>query len=218
MTPHDRARGPPSRRRTPAYQKPPPTERTVTMNTRHTRGALFVIAYLASIVLAAWLVVHVGVVPVGLGLMAPAAAYVVGVTMVLRDLAQDQIGPRWTYAAMVAATALSAILSPTVAVASALAFITSETLDMLVYTPIRRTGRIVTAVLASNAVAIVADSAIFLYVAFGDLSFFWGQTWAKAVSTVAVALVLTLIYRNRKDKRPAYVVAKESAMTHKATA
>lgn len=185
---------------------------------RHTRGTLFVIAYLTSIVLAAWLVVHVGVVPVGLGLVAPAAAYVVGVTMVLRDLAQDQIGPRWTYVAMVAATALSAIVSPTVAVASALAFIASETLDMLVYTPIRRTGRIITAVLASNVVAIVADSAIFLSVAFGDLSFFWGQAWAKAVSTVAVALVLTFIYRNRKDKRPAYVVGKESAMALKVAA
>ena len=179
------------------------------MNPRHIRGALFVFAYLTSIVLAAWLVVHVGVVPVGLGLMAPAAAYVVGVTMVLRDLAQDQIGPRWTYAAMIVATVLSAAVSPAVALASALAFIASETLDMLVYTPIRRTGRIITAVLASNAVAIVADSAIFLQVAFGDLSFFWGQAWAKAVSTVGVALLLTLIYRRRADKRPAYVVAQE---------
>lgn len=176
---------------------------------RLVRGAAFTFAYLASIVLAAWLVVHVGVVPVGLGLMAPAAAYVVGVTMVLRDLAQDQLGPRWTYAAMIAATALSAAVSPQVALASALAFIVSETLDMAVYTPIRARGRLVTAVLASNAVAIVADSVIFLWVAFGDLAFFWGQSWAKLVSTVAVAFVLTLIYRHRADKRPAYIVARE---------
>lgn len=186
--------------------------------TRYVRGTLFVALYLASIIVAAWAVVHIGVVPVGLGLMAPAAAYVVGVTMVLRDLAQDQLGPRWVFAAMVVATALSALVSPAVALASALAFIASETLDMLVYTPIRRRGKIITAVLASNAVAIVADSTIFLQVAFGDLSFFWGQTWAKAVSTALVAALLTLIYARRTDKRPAYVVHREALARQEAAA
>ena len=79
---------------------------------RHWKGAGWAVLYVGSIVLAAYLVAAFGAVPVGLGLFAPAGAYVIGVTMVLRDLTQDQLGPKWTYAAILLGTGLSAAISP----------------------------------------------------------------------------------------------------------
>ena len=173
------------------------------------RGAIFLTAYLATIIISAWLVVHVGVVPVGLGLVAPAGAYVIGLTLVLRDITQDQLGPRATYGAVLVGTTLSALISPEVALGSAAAFLISETIDMLIYTPIRKRGHIKTAILTSNLFGIVLDSYVFLTIAFGDLTFFWGQAWAKLVSTLLALAVISLIFRNR-NKIPAYIRAKEN--------
>ena len=178
---------------------------------RYWRGAGWAALYVGSIVLAAYLVAKYGVVPVGLGLYAPAGAYVVGVTMVLRDLTQDQLGPKWTYAAILVGTGLAAAVSPAVAVASAIAFLGSETLDMLVYTPLRARGRVVIAILASNLVGTIVDSVLFLLIAFGSLEFLAGQVWAKLVSTVLAALVVGALHLKRQDKTPAYLRARPSA-------
>lgn len=175
---------------------------------RYQRGALYATAYLLSIVAAAAAVKYIGPVPVGFGLIAPAAAYIVGVTMVLRDLTQDQLGPWWTYGAMLVGAALSAAVSPALAVAAFAAFAVSETIDQLVYTPLRRRG-LVLAVLASNAAGIVVDTVIFLWLAFGSLEFFAGQVWAKAASTLLAVVVLKLLYRRRTTMRPAYLVERE---------
>lgn len=178
------------------------------MKNRYLRGALFVAVYLISIVVSAALVAYVGVLPVGLGLMAPAGAYVIGITMVFRDLAQDQIGPRWTYLALLVGTGLSALVSPQIALASAAAFLVSETLDQLTYTPLRRRSLVV-AVLASNAVGIVADSMLFTLIAFGDMAYAPGQVWAKALSTVVAVIVLKIIYRRRTTVLPVYLQERE---------
>lgn len=180
------------------------------MNTRILSGVLYATGYLASIVLAAVAVEKIGPVPVGFGLVAPAGAYVIGVTMVLRDLTQDKIGPRWTGLAMLVGAALSVFVSPALALAAAAAFVVSEAADMAVYTPLRKKS-LVGAVLASNAVGIILDSFIFLYIAFGSMEFFAGQAWAKAGSTVLVIVVLKLIYRGRASQAPAYIQAREGA-------
>lgn len=180
------------------------------VSSRYWKGAGWAALYVGSIVLAAYLVATYGVVPVGLGLYAPAGAYVIGVTMVLRDLTQDQLGPKWTYAAILIGTGLSAAISPAVAVASAIAFLGSETLDMLVYTPLRARGRVVTAILSSNLVGTIVDSFLFLVIAFGSLEFFTGQVWAKLVSTVLAAVVVGVLHSRRRDKTPAYLLAKEN--------
>lgn len=174
-------------------------------SSRYLRGTGWGSLYVGSIVLAAYLVTTLGAVPVGLGLYAPAGAYVIGVTMVLRDLTQDQLGPRWTYVAILVGTALSAAISPSVAVASAVAFLGAETLDMIVYTPLRTRGRVVTAILASNFVGTLVDSFLFLMIAFGSLEFFAGQVWAKLVSTALAALVVGVLYARRQDRTPAYL-------------
>ena len=174
------------------------------------RGIIYLAAYLASIIGAAALVVYVGPVSVGFGLIAPAAAYLVGVTLVLRDLTQDQLGPRVTYGAIIAGTILSALMSPEVALGSAAGFLIAETFDLLVYTPLRARGHLIVAVLASNAVSILLDSFVFLQIAFGDLTFLWGQVWAKVLGTIAAIVLLPWVYRNRMDKRPAYLVARDN--------
>lgn len=182
------------------------------MNPRYVKGIGFALCYLLSIVLAAYLVRFGGIVPVGFGLVTTAGAYVIGITMVMRDLTQDQIGPKWAYVALLVGTLLSALISPEVAVASALAFLVSETLDQLVYTPLRRKS-IILAVSVSNLVGIAADTLIFLQIVFGGQDMFLGQAWAKTISTVGVVVVLKLIYRNRTDVTPAYLLAKREKAT-----
>lgn len=179
---------------------------------RYWRGAGWAALYVGSIVLAAYLVTTYGAVPVGLGLYAPAGAYVIGVTMVVRDLTQDQLGPKWTYAAILAGTGLAAVVSPTVALASAIAFLGSETVDMVVYTPLRVRGHVVPAILASNLVGTIVDSVLFLLIAFGSLEFLAGQVWAKLVSTALAALVVGVLHSRKRDKKPAYLLARENAV------
>ena len=176
---------------------------------RVTLGTVYALTYLATIILSAALVEYVGIVPVGFGLVAPAGAYVIGITMVFRDLTQDQLGPWWTYSALVLGTILSALVSPAIAFAAAAAFLISETLDQLVYTPIRKVS-LVWAVLASNTVGIIADSIIFVGLAFGSLDYAPGQMWAKALATIGCLVILKILYRNRTTMRPAYLIARDT--------
>lgn len=158
------------------------------------------VAYIASIWLAVVAIDRFGVVDIlGTGLMAPAAVYVVGVTLVLRDLLQDHLGSRAGMIALIVAGSLvSAFVNPHLAIASGAAFLIAETLDYLIYTPIRsRSGR-VAGILASNAISIPVDSFIFLSLAFGSLSFFWGQVAGKSVATLAAVLVIAFIASVRR--------------------
>lgn len=166
-----------------------------------TSSAVLCTAYVGSIVAAAAAVEYIGPVPVWPGIVAPAGVYVIGLTMVFRDLVQDKIGPGLTYALMLLGAVLSAAISPTLALAAGFAFLLSETLDMLVYTPIRK-HTLVGAILASNAVGILADSYLFLTLAFGNLDYFTGQVIGKAIATVFAVLVLLLIHHFRPARTP----------------
>lgn len=55
-------------------------------------GAAAAVAYVLTIFVANWAVQRFGVVPVGFGLMAPAAVYFVGLAFTLRDVVQDALG------------------------------------------------------------------------------------------------------------------------------
>jgi queuosine precursor transporter len=146
-------------------------------------------AYLATVVAANALIVHVGVVPVGIGLMAPAGVYAAGLALTLRDALQDSGDRRWVVGAIVAGAALSFALGAQLAAASGLAFLVSELADFAVYTPLRRRGW-AAAMVASNVVGAVVDSALFLWLAFGSLDFLAGQVVGKLEMTlVAVALI-----------------------------
>jgi uncharacterized PurR-regulated membrane protein YhhQ (DUF165 family) len=152
-------------------------------------------AYVATIVAANWAIGTFGLVPVGFGLWAPAGVYCAGLAFTLRDLTQESLGRRWTVVAILVGAGLSALISPAFALASGAAFLLSELADFAVYTPLR-TRRWLLAVLASNSVGLVIDSALFLLLAFGSLEFLAGQVVGKAWMTL-LAIGALALWRGR---------------------
>lgn len=156
-------------------------------------------SYVACIVAANVAIAVFGFVPVGFGLVAPAGVYCAGASFSARDWAQHRLGRSWTFGAIVVGAAISAALSPSLALASGVAFAVSETLDMLVYTPLAE-RQPYAAVALSGAAGLVADSALFLLLAFGSLDYLAGQIVGKA-EMIAPALVLLYVYRSRREAR-----------------
>jgi uncharacterized PurR-regulated membrane protein YhhQ (DUF165 family) len=172
-------------------------------------GPLLVALYIGTIFGANWAIASFGPVPVGFGLVAPAGVYFAGLAFTLRDLVQESLGRRWTLAAIAAGAALSAIVSPQFALASGTAFLLSEVADLLVYTPLRQRNWL-GAVAASNVVGFVADSVLFLSMAFGSLDFLAGQLVGKAWMTLLAVAVLSMWRQQRP--RPAGNLARPGSM------
>lgn len=156
----------------------------------------WLLGYIATIWLANWAIETFSLVPVGFGLMAPAGVYFAGLAFTLRDLTQDALGKRAVLVAILVGAALSALVSPTFALASAAAFLLSELLDFAVYQPLRSRNWI-GAVAASNVVGFAADSVLFLWLAFGSLDFLPGQLVGKAWMTAAAVVVLLFVRQRR---------------------
>lgn len=175
---------------------------------RRTEGLLFLAGFGLCIPAANWLIGHAGTVcmpdgpcliPVWPGLMAPSGVLMVGLALVLRDLVQRRLGLAWAVGAILAGAALSALLAPaSLVLASAIAFLLSETADLVVYTPLQRRG-LVAAVMASSLAGLVADSVIFLWLAFGSLDFLAGQVMGKLWMVLA-ALPLVHWLRRRDER------------------
>ena len=177
--------------------------------TRRTReGIAFLIAFALCIPAANWLIGNVGTVciangpcliPVAPGITAPSGVLMIGAALVLRDLVQRRLGLRYTFFAILAGTALSAAIAPpALVVASAAAFLISETADLAIYTPLQKRG-LVAAVAASSFVGLVVDSIVFLMLAFGSLTYLWGQVIGKSWMVLA-ALPLILLLRRRDER------------------
>ena len=169
------------------------------------RGALALTTYIAAIVAANWLTTRYGLVPVGFGLITTAGTYAAGAALVLRDLVQDALGWRWVLAGITAGAALTAVTSPSLAVASTVAFLLAELLDMAVYTPLRERGWARAALLSGIAGAVV-DTYTFLALAGFPVT--WqtvgGQPvgkilWATALP-VAVVLATRMVRRGRVSR------------------
>ena len=164
---------------------------------RKLTAVLAAIAFVATVYLANWLVLNVGPVRVWpTSLLAPAGVYVVGLAFLLRDTVQRFGGQLLALAAIVAGTALSTIVSPSLAFASGAAFAVSELVGLLLFLLLGGTtgGRARTgiAVATASVVAAAADSYVFLSLAPLPLSFFPGQVVAKVcVTLVALPFVLT---------------------------
>lgn len=154
---------------------------------------IWLVLYIATIFAANWAIETFGLVPVGLGLMAPAGVYFVGAAFTFRDLAHEAVGRKLIVLAIVIGAGLSALVSPTFALASAVAFLVSELADFAVYTPLRKRGWL-RAVALSNAVGLVLDSILFLWLAFGSLEFLAGQVVGKTWMTV---LAIGLLWAGR---------------------
>lgn len=174
-------------------------------------GLAALAGYVATVFAANWAIDRYGPVPVGFGLMAPAGVYFVGLAFTLRDITQELLGRAWVIAAIVAGAVLSYLLASSgtipgglapLALASAVAFLFSELADFAVYTPLRERGWL-RAVAVSNIVGLVLDSWLFLWLAFGSLSFFWGQVVGKSVMTAAAITVLAVV-KERRGVLPRY--------------
>ncbi len=164
-------------------------------------GMTAFVGYIATIYAANWAIVHYGAVPVGFGLTAPAGVYLAGVAFTLRDLTQAGLGRAPVSVAILLGAALSAFVSPSFAVASAVAFLVSELADFAVYTRLERRSWL-GAVAASNVVGLVLDSLLFLSIAFGSLEFLAGQVVGKAWMT-ALAVAILAAARRPLRLRPA---------------
>lgn len=145
--------------------------------------------YLGAVLASNWLISRYGVVPVGFGLMAPAGVYAVGPALVLRDLVQWSLGKRAALATLAVATVLSYLVAaPEVAAASTAAFAVSEFLDFLVFTCLA--PRWTRAVFLGGVAGLLADSVVFLLIAFGSLTFLPGQVLGKAYGVAAATVVI----------------------------
>ena len=165
---------------------------------RTTTGAIAGAAFLGCILAANYVTTEYGMVPVGFGLIATAGTYFAGATFVLRDTVQDTAGRRWVIALILAGAALSFLISaPFIALASAVAFLLSETVDFAIYQPLRKRGYVRAAV-ASNVAGSLVDTLVFLAIAgFPIRQAFAGQMVGKLLVTAAVVAGV-LAYRARR--------------------
>jgi queuosine precursor transporter len=158
-------------------------------------------AYVGLVILANWLasayIVHVPLTPY----VAPAGVFAIGAILVLRDWMQQLRGLLWTMPLVYAAGLISWGVGDAagwtalekIAVASVVAFTVSETVEAVVFTPLRRRS-LSLGVALSGTVGLAIDSWLFLTLAFGSTAFFWGQFWGK-FEMVAIGTLLTLARR-----------------------
>jgi uncharacterized PurR-regulated membrane protein YhhQ (DUF165 family) len=129
-------------------------------------------------------------VPVGFGYRAPSGVLWVGAAFSLRDIVQSSLGKWWAIAGILLGATLSYVIAPSLAVASATAFLVSESLDFAVYTPLAERGRLLLAVVLSNTVGLLVDTFVFLKLAFHSLDFWQGQVIGKGWMTLLTVVVL----------------------------
>jgi uncharacterized PurR-regulated membrane protein YhhQ (DUF165 family) len=160
--------------------------------------ALLAVAFVSLVLLANWLasayIVHVPLTPY----MAPAGVFCIGGVLVLRDWMQQLAGLGRTMPLVYAAGLLSWLVGDLagwtslqkIAIGSVVAFTVSETVEALVFTPIRDRS-LTLGVALSATIGNAVDSWIFLTIAFSSTAFFWGQFWGKN-EAIAVGVLLTL--------------------------
>lgn len=156
------------------------------MNRTRMIGTITLAGFLATIPFANWWLRQFGLWNAPLLGPIPSGLWVVAFSFVLRDIAQITLGRRWAWAAIAVGTALSWWLaSPTIAVASGLAFAISESIDAAIFTPLADRGRFVLGVTISGYAAGFVDSAVFVRIAFGSWQGWWQLGIAKAIVVLA---------------------------------
>jgi uncharacterized PurR-regulated membrane protein YhhQ (DUF165 family) len=167
-------------------------------------------AFVATVYGANWALTRYGVIHIGPGLYAPAGVFFAGLGFLLRCALQEVAGRVWVIWAILTGALLSYWLGASatipgghvqIAAASACAFLFSELADWSVYTPLRE-RTLVGGITAAQVVGATVDSALFLWLAFGSLSLFWGQFVGKTLC-VLPALVLVTAWRVRTPREAA---------------
>ena len=169
---------------------------------------------IGSLLAANWVTTDYGFIPVGFGFESTAGTLFAGVMLASRDVVQDALGRLFVLGLILIGTVVSlAIAAPAIAIASAVAFLTAETLDFAIYTPIRSRAKFgdkrwAVAVVASNIVGAITDTVVFLGIAFGASAIMpalpgqmVGKLWATLAYLVlgALAAYAWRAYRTRKD-------------------
>jgi queuosine precursor transporter len=158
----------------------------------------------ASVVVANWAIGRFGLVPVAPGLVAPAGVYAAGLAFGLRDVVHDELGRSAVLGCIAVGGALSLLVAPVFAVASAAAFVCSEIADLLVYERFEQ-RQWMAAAAASNVVGTCVDSALFLWLAFGSLDHLNGQVVGKLwMGALGVALVAGVRVARRRTADVAF--------------
>lgn len=116
-----------------------------------------------------------------LGLV-PYGTIFAGVVLVARDVVQDETHAWWLIPALITVGGLVSfgVAPPTIAAASVLAFVVSELADWAIYTPLRRHGWVVAA-MVSSIIGGAIDSALFLRVAFDSVDGWLPLAIAKTI-------------------------------------
>jgi len=155
---------------------------------------MWVAAYVAAIVLVNWLFDVLPIIETPLGAWPP-ASIIVGFVLILRDLAQREVGHYVLIAMLAAGLVTYVMVDPFIAFASVAAFLVSETADWIVYTVTKRPLR--DRILLSSAVSSPLDSSVFLgLIGFLSPASFILQTLSK----FAAAAVIWAILRHRASR------------------
>lgn len=152
---------------------------------------------LVSVYAANYLVQHVGIVRIWpTHLLAPAGVYLAGMAFLFRDTVQ-RLASVWLALLGIACGALlSLLVSPTLAGASASGFALSEVAGLVVLAVLGR--KLLAAVAAAQLVAALVDSFVFLWLAYGSVAFWQGQTVGKLS---VLALAFPVVYGSRRLAR-----------------
>jgi len=150
----------------------------------HVRKWFWFTVFVATVYGANWSLDKWGFVSIGFGQVAPAGVYVAGLAFTARDQLREASGRNLSLVAVAVGAVVSWWLEdiPRIALASGVAFVVSETADTFVYEPLRH--KWATAVLASNAVGLAVDSALFLWIAFGSIAHVQGLIVGKVLMTL----------------------------------
>lgn len=161
-------------------------------------AAALSLAYVALVVVANWLASRYTITVPGTTYLAPAGVLCIGGVLVIRDWLQQLAGLYRSLVLMVIAGSASYLIGvgagwtslQKIAVASLVAFLASETVEAVIFTPLSR-KRLSLAVALSATVGNALDSALFLWLAFGSESFFAGNFIGKA-EMIALGTALTI--------------------------
>jgi uncharacterized PurR-regulated membrane protein YhhQ (DUF165 family) len=167
-------------------------------------------AFVGTVYAANWALTTYGVIHLFGGLYAPAGVFFAGIGFLLRCALQELASRLWVISAILVGAALSLYLGASatipgghvqIAVASACAFLFSELADWSTYTPLRR-RTLLGGITLAQVVGATVDSALFLWLAFGSLTLFWGQFVGKTLC-VLPAVILIAAYRQAPRLRTA---------------
>lgn len=143
------------------------------------------------------------IIPVGFGLYSPSGVLIMGMALVLRDYVHEKFGLKIAACAIIIGATMAAAFSPPALVTAAVvSWLLAEGSDLVVYDQMRQRGMLALAVLISGTVGAAVDTLLFLYLAFGDVSLFWGNVLGKMYASVAFAGFLTIWARLRVRRVP----------------